>query len=159
MASMRIVESKPFGDDFFKMFSRQPGDITLTLKSGEVVTGVCWILFKTHMSLADLGSVVEIAYDQIETYTTIVDLGRPFGQHLTEANEDEEWSDWEQRCDLEFFIERMLVNRAIKCSMVDQECDSFVQGQVFMVGEGVITLAIGAITVDRKRIAWVCYKT
>ncbi|MFA4845460.1 MAG: hypothetical protein WC654_02795 [Patescibacteria group bacterium] len=156
---MRIVETEPFGNDFFKMLSRQPGDITLTLKSGEVVTGVIWTLFKTHMILNDLGSVTEIPYDQIETYTAIVDLGFPFGQHLTQGIDDPGWSVWEQRRDLEFFIECMLANREIKFSMVDPTCDTFVNGKVFTVGsDGTITLAGGAISVTRKKIVWVCHK-
>lgn len=154
MASMRIVESKPFGDDFFNMFSRHPGDITLTLKSGEMVTGSAWELYAKDLYLDG----VNVEYDQIETYTAIVDLGRPFGQHLTQQSDEEGWDIWVQRCDIEWFIERLLANREIKFSMVDPTCDTFVNGKIFSVGSDTITLASGAITVDRKRIAWVCHK-
>ncbi len=160
---MRITDSGSFDDKFFQLFSRRPGEISLKLKTGETVTGNAWTLFAEHLTLDGMGTddtrVSEVGYSQIEGYTADVDLGRPFGQHLTEPNEETGWSHWAQRNDTESFIGYLLGGMEIKFSMVDPSCDSFVNGKIFTVGsDGLITLASGAIRVDRRRIAWVCHK-
>lgn len=100
----------------------------------------------------------EVIYDSILNYTAMVDLGRPFGQYLTERNVDPIWSPWEQRNDMERFIRCLFDDECINFSMLDPSSETFVEGRVFSVSADTITLASGAIRVDRKRILWVCHK-
>lgn len=158
---MRTTVTETFGSDFFKIFTRNPGNITLTLKRGEVVKGVNsnWAIFVDYITLIDRHTLGNFAnpYDEIESYSVEVDAGRPFGRFLVRENETEDWSDWLQRCDIQYFIDRLLAGDTVKFSLEvpAEEPDVFVEGKIHSVTAETITLAGGAVRVDRNKIVWV----
>lgn len=150
---MRTTVVGDFGPEFLKIFTRRP-EISLTLMDGQVVSGNAWMIFANHLTLGG----IEVAYDSIISYFAEVDLGSPFGQYLTEPSDDKAWSFWSQCHDIGWFVKHLRDDNEIKFSMLDPTTDTFVEGKLHSVSATDITLANGAIRVDRTRILWVCHR-
>lgn len=164
---MRTTDTGEFGDNFFKVFSRHPGEISLTLKSGETVSGDKWKLFARYLTLDGRGigdiRLAEVGYSNIKTYTAEVDLGSPFGQYFTHPSSDPDWSDWEEHHRLAWFIERLraedIVKLVIGKGTIPDGMTTLVRGRIESLTDSDITL-VGSIRLPRAEVGWVCqYKS